>query len=89
MPTFQALSLSNFFSDNCDVNIGCIPHVVYSNFFIKIYSSIWLSQNFFMSILFNTVTHKFHMFFHDISVQIKFTIPFYTKLCKNWVFFER
>jgi hypothetical protein len=54
MVTFQALSFSSFFRHDCGVNISCRPHVLQVDLFLKIYSSIWLSQNFlgYNSILF-------------------------------------
>jgi hypothetical protein len=45
MLTFQALAISRFFRHDCGVN-SCRPHVLQDDLFLKIYSSIWLSQNF-------------------------------------------
>jgi hypothetical protein len=46
--TFQALAISRFFfKHDCGVNISyCRLHVPQADLFVKIYSSIWLSQNF-------------------------------------------
>jgi hypothetical protein len=38
--------LSSFFRHDCGVNISCRPHVLQADLFLKIHSSIWLSQNF-------------------------------------------
>jgi hypothetical protein len=46
MLIFQALANSRFFRHDCGVNISCKPHVLQTDLFLKIYSSIWLSQNF-------------------------------------------
>jgi hypothetical protein len=46
MLTFQALANSRFFRQDCGVNISCKPHVLQADLFLKIYSSIWLSQKF-------------------------------------------
>jgi hypothetical protein len=47
MLTFQALANSRFFRHDCaGVNISCITHFLQADLFIKILSSIWLSQNF-------------------------------------------
>jgi hypothetical protein len=53
MLTFQALAnlsmivaLANYFRHDCGVNISCRPHVLQVDLFLKIYSSIWQSQNF-------------------------------------------
>jgi hypothetical protein len=46
MPTFQALSLSSFFREDCGVNVDCKPHVFQTDLFIKIYSHLAISEFF-------------------------------------------
>jgi hypothetical protein len=46
MLTFQALANSRCFRHDCGTNISCRLHVLQADLFLKIYSSIWLSQNF-------------------------------------------
>jgi hypothetical protein len=46
MLIFQALANSRFFRPDCGVNISRRRHVLQTDLFLKIYSSIWLSQNF-------------------------------------------
>jgi hypothetical protein len=37
---------SRFLRHDCGVNISCKSYVLQADLFLKIYSSIWLSQNF-------------------------------------------
>jgi hypothetical protein len=62
MLTFQALANSRFFRHDCGVNISCRSHVLQADFFLKIYSIIWLSQNFlgYNSI---TINYEFNVFY--------------------------
>jgi hypothetical protein len=46
MLTFQALANSMFLRPACGVNISCRLSVLQADLFLKIYSSLWLSQNF-------------------------------------------
>jgi hypothetical protein len=39
-------AFSSLFGYDCGVNIGCRPHVLQTVLFTKMYSIIWLSQNF-------------------------------------------
>jgi hypothetical protein len=42
----QGAANSRCFRHDCGVNISCRPHVLQADSFLKIYCSIWLSQNF-------------------------------------------
>jgi hypothetical protein len=74
MLTFQALANSRFFRHHCGFNTSCRPHVLQTDLFLKMYSSIWLSQNF---LGYNSIErfkrchfHFFFFFMDDCGIDI-------------------
>jgi hypothetical protein len=68
MLTFQALSLLSFFRHDCDINFIFRSHVLQTDLSLKIYSSIWLSQNSlgYNSIVLILIMHKsWQVFVHS------------------------
>jgi hypothetical protein len=69
---------SRFFKHDCGVNINCRPHVLQADLFLKIYSSIWLSENF---LGYNsTVWVKLAHFIKSIPATIRGYLSYVRKL---------